>query len=209
MAAENKKFTRIFDHSQVSVTACAVTKDPRFNKLWDLKTKLVSHVREPNQFWARDPHHQMARLKIYSRDSYRWCIDQNKVMKIPMPFFGSNFEDGWGELQFLIRAPKLVSLARHYSFDTRVNDWVPETQQIQPKRELGTHAYLSLRFYHQSNLPLNPSNWRWEPLFVSVKELLTSQFYNVDVLWEKEEIGIFVTQLADEALLGIPKHLLT
>lgn len=204
---EKGKFVRIFDSSEVRLTACAVTKHVPSSSLLELDY-FRGYFSEPNQFWHRDPNHERALLKIYKRDlnlkeqSTFWG-PTGQIIEIPMLFWGNNSADGWGELQFLIKEPKLVRLARHYSFDTRVNKWVEETQLIQPKTDLGTHAYLALRFYHQDYLPPVPSDWHFEPVYVSVKK---SVYYKIDVLWESDEIEITTTVL-DKNSPEIPKHL--
>lgn len=198
---EEGKFVRMFDRHEVRLTACAVTKDRNFNNV-------VSNdiIIKSNQFWDRyPPHHERALLKMYIRNpgGNLICDDSNQTLRIPMPFLGHDSADGWGELQFLIKEPKLVKLARRRSFDTRVNKWIEETQLIQPKTDLETHAYLALRFYHQDYLPPIPGDWHFEPVYVSVRN---SAFYRIDVFWEKEEIEITTTVLYKNSS-EIPKHL--
>lgn len=204
MSAEEGKFVGMFGRSEIRLTACAVTKDRDFNNV--VSNDLII---ETNQFWDRyPPHHERALLKMYRKnpgENLIYC-DSNQILKIPMLFLGNGSNDGWGELQFLIKAPRLVKLARHRSFDTRVNKWIPETQLIQPKTDLGTHAYLALRFYHQDYLPPVPDDWHFEPVYVSVMNLNCAMFYRADVLWEKEEIRITVTAM-DEESSEIPRHL--
>ena len=204
---ENQKFVRMFDRPEVHLTACAVTKDPIITFLPDKNDK-DGYFLEPNQFWQRDPNHERALLKIYKRNPCENMIhyDANQFLKIPMPFLGSDSSDGWGELQFLIKAPILVRLARHRSFDTRVNKWVEETKSIQPKTDLETHSYLALRFYHQDYLPPVPGDWRFEPVYVSVMSQMCFMFYRIDVLWKEEEITITVIAL-DKDSPEIPKHI--
>ena len=200
---EEGKFVRMFDRHEIRLTACAVTKSISHDVLNSGPTS--SYFREPNQFWQRDPKHERAAVKFYKRDIYDYSASDSitQTVRIRMPFLGHNSTNGWGELQLLIKEPRLVMLARHRSFDTRVNKWVPETKLIQPKTDFGTHAYLALRFYHQGYLPPVPSNWRFEPVYVSI---INRSFYKIDVLWEKEEITITVA-LLDKNLPEIPKHL--
>lgn len=204
---EEDKFVRMFDRHEIRLTACAVTKNTDTNFLLG-QNKLNTYLKEPNQFWNRDPKHERASIKVYKRSihNHSLCHDTTQTVKIPMPFLGHDSSDGWGELQFLIKEPKLVKLARHRSFDTRVNQWVEETQLIQPKTDFGTHAYLAIRFYHQSYLPETPSDWRFEPVYVSVMNLKCVTFYRIDVFWEKEEVKITVTVM-DEESSEIPRHL--
>lgn len=208
---EEGKFVRMFDRSEIRFTACAVSKNTDTNFLFGLN-KFVSYFIEPNQFWKKDPNHERACIKVYrgSMHNHSLCYDATQIVKIPMSFLGHDSSDGWGELQFLIKAPRLVKLARHRSFDISVNQWVEETKLIQPKTDFGNHAYLALRFYHQDHLPPVPDNWHWEPVYVSVLylagNLMRLMFYRIDVLWEKEKIKITVTVL-DENLPEIPKHL--
>lgn len=210
MATEKQKFVRMFGRREVYLTACAVIKDPIDSMyLSDVITTpgvLNGYTSEPNQFWQRDPKHERALLKVYRKnlgESLTCWVSALKIVKIPMPFLGHDSNAGWGELQFLIKAPSLVKLARHRSFDTRVNQWVPETKPIQPKTDLETHAYLALRFYHQDYLPPVPDDWHFEPVYVSVKNMA---FYRIDVLWENEEIKIATTALEKDSP-EIPKHL--
>lgn len=209
-AMGERKFVRVFGRPEVHLTACAVTKDPKVNSLWEQTPKFYSHFKEPNQFWKRDLNHERALLKVYQSDpednaidQETWLYDDDQTLKIPMPFLGHDSADGWGELQFLIKEMKAVKLARHRSFDTRINKWVEETKLIEPKTDLETHAYLALRFYHQSYLPPVPNDWHFEPVYVSVRN---SIFYGIDVLWEKEEIKI-TTTVIDKNSHEIPKHL--
>lgn len=206
MTTGNQKFVRLFDHNEVHITACAVTKNKDTCFLLGLN-KLVNYFVEPNQFWKRDPNHERALLKVYKCDpaenSIYICHDNARTLKIPMPFLGHDSSDGWGELQFLIKAPVVVKLARNRSFDTRVNKWVPETQLIQPKNDMGTHAYLALRFYHQDYLPPVPDDWRFEPVYVSVRN---SSFYRIEVLWKENETTVVTTMLNKDSP-EIPKHL--
>lgn len=200
------KFFRMFGRSEIRLTACAVTKHVASSSLLGLDA-FSDYFSEPNQFWQRDPNHERALLKIYKRDlnlkeqSTFWD-PTGQIVEIPMPFWGNNSADGWGELQFLIKEPKLVRLARSRSFDTRVNKWVEETKLIQPKTDLETHSYLSLRFYHQDYLPPVPADWHFEPVYISISN---SMYYRVDVLWE-EDIEI-TTMVLDKDSLEIPKHL--
>ncbi|MBI2635011.1 MAG: hypothetical protein HYW79_00470 [Parcubacteria group bacterium] len=198
-----QKFVRMFGRPEIHITACAVTRDRDFNNV------ISDIIIETNQFWDRyPPHHERALLKMYQQNPGKnlICNDSTQTLRIPMLFLGNNSNDGWGELQFLIKAPRLVRLARHRCFDTRVNQWVPETKLIQPKTNMETHAYLALRFYHNSYLPPKmPKTRRWyfEPVYVSIRN---SDFYKIDVLWEKEKIKITVTVL-DKNSPEIPKHL--
>lgn len=206
MAKEKWKFVRLFGRHEVHLTTCAVTKDAVVNYSLLLTTEFDDYFVEPNQFWNRDPNHERALLKVYKQnpeeDSTYWD-PVVQIVKIPMPFLGHDSSDGWGELQFLIKEPATVKLARQRSFDTRVNKWVEETKPIQPKTDFGTHAYLALRFYHQDHLPPIPDDWHFEPVYVSVR---SSDFYRIEVLWEKEEITITVIRLSKDSP-EIPKHL--
>ncbi|MEK6826043.1 MAG: hypothetical protein AAB648_01660 [Patescibacteria group bacterium] len=210
MSVEEGKFVRMFGRNEVRLTACAVTKDPEFDHMFVNFGFSDKYFREPNQFWQRDNKHERASVKFYKRDIYRHSLshDTIQVVEIPMPFIGNDSDDSWGELQFLIKEPRLVKLARHYSFDTRVNKWVEETKPIQPKTDFGTHAYLALRFYHQDRLPQTPDNWHFEPVYVSIMSHMRFMFYRIDVFWEEEEIKITVTVL-EENSPEIPKHLPT
>lgn len=202
---EGGKFVRMFNRHEVRLTACAVTKHQPSSSLLGI-TKFADYFGEPNQFWKRDPNHERALLKIYKRDHHEerfTCCDNIQTLKIPMPFWDNNSNDGWGELQFLIKEPNVVKLARRHSFDTRVNKWIEETQLIQPKTNLETHAYLALRFYHQDYLPPVPSDWHFEPVYVSIRN---SAYYKIDVLWEEDEIEI-TTMVLDKNSPEIPKHL--
>lgn len=222
---EEGKFVRMFGRNEIRLTACAVTKDQNFyHEFLDFGSG-DTYFWEPNQFWQRDPKHEQALVKFYKREVYRHslCYNATQTVRIPMPFPSNNPDNGWGELQFLVKAPRLVRLARHRSFDTRVNQWVEEKKLIQPKTDLGNHAYLALRFYHQDHLPPVPSDWRFEPVYVSVSAMsqgrfsplfgmagpsweLETDFYRIDVFWEKEEIKITVTVLGKNSP-EIPKHL--
>ncbi len=209
MATEERKFIRLFGHHEVHLTACAVTKDPVINSVL-LTIEFDNYFSEPNQFWKRDPNHERALLKIYKRDpkdnaicQETWLYDDAQILKIPMPFLVHDSSDGWGELQFLIKEPASVKLARHRSFDTRVNEWVEETKLIQPKTDFGTHAYLALRFYHQNHLPPVPDDWHFEPVYVSIR---SSDFYRIEVLWKETEITVATTMLNRNST-EIPKHL--
>lgn len=205
---EEGKFVRMFGRSEVRLTACAVSKDLNFYHTFVDFGFRDKYFLEPNQFWQRDQKHERALIKYYKREVDRCslCYDATQTVKIPMPIPGTYSDTGWGELQFLIKKPRLVKLARHSSFDTRVNQWVEETKLIQPKTDFDTHSYLALRFYHQNHLPPTPIDWRFELVYVSVMNLNCIMFYRVDVLWEKEEIKITVTVL-DESSPEIPKHL--
>lgn len=205
MATEERKFVRLFGHNEIHLTACAVTKNVVGISLIETVEEIGDYFSEPNQFWKRDPNHERALLKVYRRNPAKnmVCCDNIQILKIPMPFLGHDSSDGWGELQFLIKKPAAVKLARDYSFDTRVNRWMKETNLIQPKNDMGTHTYLALRFYHQSYLPPVPGDWHFEPVYVSVR---SSGFYRIDVSWEKEEIKITVTMLNKDSS-EIPKHL--
>lgn len=207
MATEERKFVRVFGNREVHLTACAVTKSPAAtSSLMEVANFSSDYFSEPNQFWKRDINHERALLKIYKRDLKENMICDaliKEILRIPMSFLDHDSSDGWGELQFLIKAPTAVKLARNRSFDTRVNKWVEETKTIQPKTDLGTHAYLALRFYHQNHLPPVPDDWHFEPVFVSVRN---SKFYKIDVRWEKEEITVTVTSLSKDSP-EIPKHL--
>lgn len=203
MATGNQKFVRLFGHPEVHITTCAVTKDLATNSRLSTISLFYDHFTEPNQFWQRDPNHERALLKVYKRYPEIIFCNNVQALTIPMLFLGHDSSDGWGELQFLIKKPAAVKLARNCSFDTRVNKWVEETKLIQPKTDLGTHAYLALRFYHQDYLPPVPSDWHFEPVYVSLRN---SDFYRIDILWEREEIKITVTML-DKNLPEIPKHL--
>lgn len=213
---EEGKFVRMFGRSEIRLTACAVTKDRNFNNV------VADIIIETNQFWNRyPPHHERALLKMYMKNPGNYSISKGAVwvIKIPMEFLGNDSNDGWGELQFLIKVPRLVRLARHRSFDTRVNQWVEETKPIQPRTDHGDHYYLSLRFYHQDHLPPVPNNWRWEPVYVSIMSqgdysplrgmagaAWEFDFYKIEVFWEKEVIKITVTALESNSL-EIPKHM--
>jgi len=206
-----QKFVRLFGRDEIHLTACAVNKTVIGSSCVanaDIRDyiDIRDYMLKPNQFWSRDPNHERALLKIYKRDLEEDLTYWNPVVQtveIPMPFWGKDSSDGWGELQFLIKEPAAVKLARCLSFDTRVNQWVKETKLIQPKTDLETHTYLALRFYHQDYLPPVPGDWHFEPVYVSIRN---SDFYRIDVLWEEEEIKITVTVL-DKDLPEIPKHL--
>lgn len=205
---EEGKFVKMFGRSEIRLTACAVSKDQDFYHTFLYFGFRDKYFWEPNQFWQRDPKHERALVKYYKRevDRYSLCYDAIQTVKIPMPITGINADNNWGELQFLIKAPRLVKLARHRSFDTRVNQWVEETKLTQPKTNFIDHCYLSLRFYHQDRLPPIPSDWHFEPVYVSVMNFKCVMFYKIDVLWEKEEIKITVTVLEKNSP-EIPKHL--
>lgn len=222
MSVEEGKFVRMLGRNEVRLTACAVTKHSEFDRIFTNSSLSDKYFREPNQFWQRNNEHERALVKFYKRDIYKHSLsyDAVQIVEIPMLFPGSNSDDSWGELQFLIKSPRLVRLARHYSFDTRVNQWVEETKLIQPKTDLGAHTYLALRFYHQGHLPQIPDNWHFEPIYVSVMyhEGPTSlfahddvapfwkfSFYRINVLWE-QEIKIIIDAL-DNNSSEIPKHL--
>lgn len=198
------KFVRMFNRSEIRLTACAVTKHMTGSCLLRL-SELTGYFWEPNQFWQRDPNHERALLKIYKHNPEENLIRCNRtqILKIPMIFFGTDSGNGWGELQFLIKEPDKVKLARNRSFDTRINQWVEETQLIQPKTDFKTHAYLALRFYHQDYLPPVPADWHFEPVYVAVRN---SDFYRINVLWEENEIEI-TTMVLDKNSPEIPKHL--
>ena len=205
MATGNQKFVRLFDRNEIHLTACAVTKRIDISSLLGL-AEFGDYYGEPNQFWKRDPRHERALLKVSKRDPkglLTYWDPVVQIFEIPMMFWGSNSNDGWGELQFLIKEPRLVILARRRSFDTRVNRWVEETKIIQPKNDLGTHAYLALRFYHQDYLPPVPGDWHFEPVYVSVKN---SAFYRIEVLWRENEITVVTTMLNEDSP-EISKHL--
>lgn len=210
--ATEQKFVRLFGHNEIHLTACAVTKDP-VGSVYTAGAIAIGmfdgYLSEPNQFWNRDPGHERALLKVYKQDpeedSTYWD-PVVQIVKIPMPFLGHDSNDGWGELQFLIKEPVTVKLARNRSFDTRINKWVEETKPIQPKTDFETHAYLALRFYHQDHLPPVPSDWHFEPVYVSIVSAMTLTFYKIDVFWENEEIKITVTRLSKDSP-EIPKHL--
>ncbi len=199
-----QKFVRLFGRYEIYLTVCAATKNATLSSLLGI-AEFFPYFWEPNQFWQRDPNHERALLKIYKRDSEKdlTCGVDTQSLSIPMPFWGHDSSDSWGELQFLIKRPAAVKLARHRCFDTRVNQWVEETKPIQPKTDMGTHAYLALRFYHQDYLPPVPGDWRFEPVFVSIRN---SEFYRVDVLWRAAEIKTTMTMLNSDSL-EIPKHL--
>lgn len=207
MPAEKGKFVRMFGRSEIRLTACAVIKKLNIDDLLKRSELGADYFEEPNQFWNRDPNHERALLKIYQNQKAWIHYFENslliQIVGISMPFLGHDSSDGWGELQFLIKEPAAVKLARYLSFDTRVNKWVEETKLIQPRTDLGTHSYLALRFYHQDYKPGKPKNWRFEPVYVSVRN---SAFYRIDVSWEKEEITITTTQLEKDSP-EIPKHL--
>ncbi|OGD25533.1 hypothetical protein A2819_02065 [Candidatus Azambacteria bacterium RIFCSPHIGHO2_01_FULL_40_24] len=207
MSKVEGKFVRLFGHSEIHLTACAVIKNPNLKFLLWASEYASHYFEEPNQFWQRDPNHERALLKVYKRNleenQLLTCLNNVQTVEIPMTFLGNNSADGWGELQFLIKQPTAVKLARQRSFDTRVNRWVEETKTIQPKTDLGTHAYLALRFYHQDYLPPVPGDWRFEPAYVSIKN---SDFYKIDVLWEQKEMTVTVTKLSKDSP-EIPKHL--
>ena len=207
-----QKFVRLFGRNEIHLTACAVTKTV-MGKFFAANIDIRDYFLEPNQFWQRNPDHERALLKIYKRDPKdntichgTWLYNDTQILKIPMPFLGRDSSNGWGELQFLIKEPAKIKLARNRSFDTRVNKWVKETKVIAPKTDLGTHAYLALRFYHQDYLPPIPGDWHFEPVYVSVMSQMRLMFYKVDVFWEKEEIKITVNAL-DKDSSEIPKHL--
>lgn len=205
--ATEQKFIRVFGRSEIHLTACAVTKHTPSSSLLGLDY-FSGYYSEPNQFWQRDPNHEKALLKIYKRDlnlkdQLTFLSPTGQIIEIPMIFWGHNSANGWGELQFLIKEPKLVRLARRYSFDTRVNKWVEEAGLIQPKTDFGNHAYLALRFYHQSYLPPVPADWHFEPVYISINN---SVYYRVDVLWEEDIVEI-TTMVLDKNSPEIPKHL--
>ena len=205
MATGNQKFVRLFGRNEIHLTACAVTKRIDISSLLGL-AEFGDYYGEPNQFWKRDPRHERALLKIYRRRLENHLSFNNpgqQILKIPMLFWGSNSTDGWSELQFLIKEPAAVKMARLRSFDTRVNQWVEETKLIQPKTDLGTHAYLALRFYHKDYLPPVPGDWHFEPVYVSVKN---SAFYRIEVLWRENEITVVTTMLNEDSP-EISKHL--
>lgn len=206
MATGEQKFVRLFGHHEVHLTACAVAKPRAEISMLETVEEFGNYFGEPNQFWKRDPNHERALLKVYKRDpeedSTYWD-PVVQIVKIPMPFLGLDSSDGWGELQFLIKEPTAVKLARRCSFDTRVNKWIEETKLIQPKTDFKTHAYLALRFYHQSYLPPVPDDWHFEPVYVSVRN---SAFYKIDVLWKETEITVATTMLGKDSP-EIPKHL--
>ncbi len=207
MATRERKFVRVFGHNEIHLTACAVIKKLSVDSFVRLSELNASYIEEPNQFWNRDPNHERALLKIYQYQKEWIHYFENPLIRqtvgITMPFLGHDSSDGWGELQFLIKKPTAVKLARHRSFDTRINRWVEETKNIQPKTDLETHAYLALRFYHRDYLPPVPGDWRFEQVYVSVRN---SDFYRIDVSWEKEEITIRATRLKKDSS-EIPKHL--
>lgn len=209
MATGEQKFVRLFGHNEIHLTACAVTKNVVGFSLIETVEEIGDYFSEPNQFWKRDINHERALLKVYKRDPKEHVICDaliKEIVRIPMPFLGHNSSDGWGELQFLIKKPTVVKLARCRSFDTRVNKWVEETKLIQPKTNFETHAYLALRFYHKDYLPPVPKDWHFKPVYVSIVSAMIRVVYEIDVLWENEEIEIMTT-LLDEDSPEIPKHL--
>lgn len=208
MATGNQKFVRLFDHNEIHLTACAVTKKLSIDNFLRLIKLNAGYYEEPNQFWKRDPNHERALLKIYQNHKEWMRYFENPLIaqtfKITMPFLGQSSSNGWGELQFLIKAPASVKLARHRCFDTRINRWIEEVKPIQPKTDLGTHSYLSLRFYHQDYLPPVPGgDWHFEPVYISIR---SSDYYKIDVWWKEEGITITVTAL-DKDSPEIPNHL--
>lgn len=207
MSIGEGKFVRLFGRPEIYLTACAVTKNRDTSFLLEIgKDRLANYFAEPNQFWKRDPNNERALIKVYmknSGESLTYWDPTVQIIEIPMPFLGHDSSDGWGELQFLIKSPATVKLARHQSFDTRVNRWVEETGLIQPKTDSGTHSYLALRFYYQDHLPPVPGDWHFEPVYVSVRN---SEFYRIDATWEGVEIKITATVL-EKDLPEIPKHL--
>jgi|SRR3989344_3343922 len=222
MSVEEGKFVRMFGRSEIRLTACAVTKNVDTGFLLG-QNRATDYFVEPNQFWTRDRNHERASIKVYRKRvcDHSLFNDTTQTVKIPMPFLGSDSDDGYGELQFLIKAPRLVKLARHRSFDTRVNEWVEETEVIQSKTEFRDHSYLALRFYHQDHLPQVPDNWHWEPVYVSVMyhrgpsspfahdavgPFWEFCFYRIWVFWEKDEIEITVNTISGDSS-EIPKHL--
>ena len=151
---------------------------------------------------------------------YRWLypnvnsLTKGRVqtIKIEMPFLGESVDECWGEVQVNVKRAvvrsgrkvdlELVKFGRHKSFDTRrgeFGEWVEDTKPIEPKKEhdrLGSHYYISLRLYHQSHLPENQPEWKFEPLYISIAG---EDFYRIDAEWKDEEITITSTLLDDDS----------
>lgn len=206
MDLKGQKFVKMHGRQEIKITACAVSKmagvADRLPEIEEYKNYFV----EPNQKWLENPLNERAWVKVYcsiNPETDLVTVQKVQVLKIRMPFLGDDHKECWGELQFLIKEPKLVKLVRHRSFDTRINQWVEEKKLIQPKTDFGNHAYLALRFYHQDYLPEIPDNWHFEPVFIFIPD---NNFYEVYVRWGKEEI-IVTTALLDRSSSEIPKLL--
>ena len=210
-----QKFVQMHGHKEVQITACAVSKMDSVDCLSGLQ-EYENYFVEPNQKWLEKQSDPLAWVKVYYKINPEGDIataEQTQILKIPMPFLGDNYGECWAELQIMIKRTMIrnsksvrlnpVQLGRHKSYDTRIEKWAPETKPITPKKDLETHSYISLRFYHQNHLPPVPADWHFEPVYVSVAG---KDFYRIDALWSGEEITV-AAALLDSDSPEIPKHM--
>lgn len=210
-----RKFTQMHGHIEVHLTACAVSKMAKVDLLPEVP-EYADYFIEPNAQWVKDSSHERAWVKVYhSIDRQTTSVIKGRIqtITIPMPFLGESREECWGELQILLKRKtirggrqqtlELVKFGRQRSYDSRVGQWVSETKTIEPKMDGGTHAYISLRLYHQDHRPETPADWRFEPLYVSVAG---EDFYRIDAVWQDESIVITATLLDDDSE-ELPKFL--
>lgn len=203
---KRQKFVMVQRHSELHITACAVSKMASADCLSELE-EYKNYFVEPNQKWLENPADERAWVKVYYKlDPKNDSVIRERVQTIiiPMTFLGASSKECWAELQLMIKKQfEIIKLGRHTCFDTRIGKWVEETKPMVPKKDASTHGYVALRLYHQSYLPEIPGNWHFEPVYAVIAG---NDFYRIDAIWQNEEIAITATLLDDNSP-EIPKFL--
>ncbi len=212
---KRQKFVQIQKHTELHITACAVSKMIGVDRLPELE-EYKNYFVEPNQKWLENKSDPFAWVKVYYKivpktDSV--IIGRVQTIIIPMTFFGENYEECWAEVQLMVKRQvikngflfnlKKVKLGRHKYYDTRIGKWVEETKPFVPKKDAGTHEYIALRIYHQDNLPADQPDWHFEPVYTVIDG---EDFYRINAIWQNEEITVTATQLHNDSS-EIPKFL--
>ena len=212
---KRQKLVRVQRHPELHITACAVSKMARVDRLSELE-EYKNYFIEPNQKWLENQSDPFAWVKVYYKLTAKTdsvIIGRVQTIIIPMTFLGESSKECWAELQLMIKKQivkndrlinlEAVKLGRHQCYDTRVGRWVKETKPIVPKKNEVTHEYIALRLYNQNHLPENQSDWCFESLFVSIAG---KDFYRIDAIWQNEEITVIATSLDNDSS-EIPKFL--
>lgn len=228
---KRRKFIMVHDNRELHITACAVSQNVDELAMVDADSDFFV---EPNQQWTDWAEAVMEcpeELCLPARPERAWVkvyrvlnpktdsviAEQVQSVKIPMSFLGESSKECWAEIQLMIKKQVIINghlvnlnavkLGRHKCYDTRVGQWVLETEPIEPKIKKDedgnviddpknkSHYYIALRLYHKEHRPENQRNWRFEPVYAAI----ANDFYRIDAWWENEVITITASPLSKDS----------
>jgi hypothetical protein len=188
----------MFNREEIGLTTCTVIKISDPNDIARIMNRLGGITGEnflciPNNKWKENVKDPQACVKIYNTSSAVTIFSTSRIQRIEisMPFLGLTAEDCWAELQLRIKR-----VHANVKLDSVVLGRATETAPMKPKNDQGTHAYLSLRLYHQYHKPVFQSDWYFEPLYVCVDQQF---FYRIDTEWKETKIIITITMIENNS----------